>query len=173
MAVGFGAHSIQGRSTACDDSPGATKLGSYVTSAGVETKEPQALVRLINNSGGALVKNQVVLVEYTGLGTTNPGVITVAAKTPNYFAVVATEAVAASAFSWFVFQGYVDALVEGTTDVAVGDFLKLVAGTSSTGFIKDGTAKTTKSFAIAHAAQATDSAVAAKVYLFGETADPD
>lgn len=173
MAVGFSGYGYPSRSTGCDDAPGATRLAYYTTSAGVETKEPQAQVRLINNSGGALVKNQVVLVEYTGLGTTNPGVITVAAKTPNYYAVVATEAVAASAFSWFVFQGYVDALVEGTTDVAAGDFLGLTAATSTTGFLKDSASKTTKSFAIAHAAQTTNSNVAAKVFLIGEAADPD
>ena len=103
--IGFPNPGYPSRSTGCDDTPGSFRMGYYSSSTGVETKEPQLLVRLINNTGGALVKSQVVLVEYTGLGTTNPGVITVATKTPPYYAVVATEAVAAGAFSWFVCQG--------------------------------------------------------------------
>ena len=63
-----------------------------------------------------------------------------------------------------------DALVEGTTDVAAGDFLKIAQATSTTGYLKDGTSKTTSSHAIAHAAQTANSNVAAKVYLIGEPA---
>lgn len=168
--LGFLAHSYASRSTGCDDTPGALRMAYYSSSTGVETKEPQLQIRLINNTGGALVKSQVMLVEFTGLATTNYGVITVATKTPPYYAVVATEAVAIGAFSWFVIQGYCDALVQGTTAVAAGDFLKIAQATSTTGYLKDGTSKTTSSHAIAHAAQATASNVAAKVCLLGEPA---
>lgn len=153
---------------------GAKRIVEYADSNGVGTGEYREEVFLYNNTGGATVVGQCGLLEYTGLGTTNPQIVALAAKTAIYYhLVVAMEAVAAAGGVWCAVQGPADILVEGTTDVAVGDFLKAVAGTSTTALIKDGTTKTEDSYAIAHAAQAANSAVLTKCYLIGEKAEPD
>jgi hypothetical protein len=147
---------------------------SYTDSNGVETGELREEIFLYNNTGGATAMGQVGLIEYTGLSTTNPQLIILAAKTAIYYHIAAAmEVVAAAAGVWCALMGPADILVEGTTDVAVGDFLKAVAGTSTVALIKDGTTKTEDSYAIAHAAQAANSAVLTKCYLLGEEAEPD
>lgn len=166
---------IEPRSTLSDSTQlGVKKLGSYTTSAGVETGELREEIYLYNATAAAIVVGQCVLIEYTGLPGTNPQAIALAAKTAIYYHLaVALEAIADLGKGWFAITGPVDALVEGTTDVAIGDFLKVTAGTSSTGLIKDGTTKTEDSYAIAHAAQAANSNVLTKVWLIGDEAEPD
>lgn len=82
---------------------------------------------------------------------------------------VATAAAAAAAWDWFVIQGNCTCLVEGTTDVAAGDILKPVA--SQIYLVQDhATVATVSGIAIAHAAQAANSAVASAIFLIGNPA---
>lgn len=171
--IGFSGYNIQGRSTLADDTPGALRMCSYVTSAGVETKEPQLQVRLFNDTGSAMVVGQVYVTNFDGDEEKNPKVAVISALSAGdeRWVVVATATTADQAWGWFVIKGYVDALVEGTTDVAVDDYLKTTAATSTTGLIKDqavGSGRTTKTAAIACAAQTANSNVATKIYLIGD-----
>jgi hypothetical protein len=168
-------HGIQGRSTLAEDTPGAIRYGEYVSSAGVNTHEPQVMVRLFNDTAAACVKSAIYMVDYDGDEEENPKVIAIAADAAGggRWVVVATEATADQAWGWFVIFGYVDALVEGTGDVAKDDYLKTTAATSTTGFVVDGTARTVDSFAMATEAQADAGEIAIKVYLLGQRADVD
>ncbi len=164
---------VIGRSTVALDSPGQIRYGSYVNSSGVETNEAFRMVRLFNDTGGATIKNAVYMVGFDGDLTQNPKIETCAAVTVDRQLVVATEAYADQTWGWYVFAGVYDVMVEGTTDVAVGDYLKLVAATDADALIKDGTSRTADSVAIACAAQAANSAVATKCFLFGDRCDID
>jgi hypothetical protein len=163
---------FQARDTIGSNTPGKMSYSEYVSSAGVNTGEPQYRKRVFNNTGGALVTGAVYMVAYGAAGK-NPQIIACAAVTANCYVCVATEAAADQTWTDVVMEGVVDAMVEGTTDVAAADFLKIVAATDADAFIKDGTTKTTDSFAIALAAQAANSAVLTKVWLTGEIGDID
>lgn len=167
-------HGIMGRSTLASDTPAQVKYGCYIDpTTGVETNEGNRMVRLYNNTGAATVQGGVYQVTWGATEATLVQVIAGAATTVDVEMVVAEGVVAIGAWGWFFWGGMCPALVEGTTDVSVADFLKFVTGTSSNGFIKDGTARTGKSFAIAYAAQAANSAVLTKVFLLGGRADAD
>jgi len=131
-------------------------------------------LRVYNGTGGALTQYAMYTLSFDGDEETNPKLIAnvSGASTGLYYAyrVVATEAAAAAAYTDVVVWGWYTCLVEGTTDVAKDDFLKIDTSVSTTAPIKDGTTKTTGSVAIAAEAQATNSAVAARVFLLGERA---
>lgn len=170
----FGYHSgVIPRCSVAADAPGSVRTVSYVDSNGAETGDVCKQIRLYNATGGALTANATYMVDFDGDEETNPKVIACAAVTVDVHVVVAAAATAAASWGWFTYAGYCDALVEGTTDVAKDDYLKIVAATSATSFIKDGTSRTADSGAIACAAQAANSSVATKVFLFGDRFDID
>lgn len=127
----------------------------------------QLQVFLYNATGGALTQYATYMVDYDGDEETNPKVIAAATATPPRDIVVAQEATATASWGWFACVGYTQCGVEGTTDVAKDDYLKLTSGTSAVAFIKDGSSYTTSSHAIATEAQTTNSVVNIKVYLLG------
>jgi hypothetical protein len=148
------------RDSLSEDTPGAVRVvrnsdGTY-----------QSQIRLYNGTGGAMVAGRVYVLSYDGDEETNPKCGTPATLAIYQHVVVAINATASATWDWFAIQGYVDALVEGTTDVAKDDFLEVL--NTETSFKKDGAAKTVNSPAIACAAQAADSSVLTRVYLFGE-----
>jgi hypothetical protein len=131
---------------------------------------PFQLVKLYNGTGGALVANRPYLITFAGTSTTvqNPQVTALAAQAGvQNHVVIAHEAVGIGEWGFFCYQGYHDCGIEGTTDVAAGDYLLVSDGVSTTGLVKDGTSRTQQSCAIACEAQATNSVVDKRVYLFG------
>lgn len=132
---------------------------------------------LYNGSGGAHARGTVHKVVYDGDEETNPKVVA-CTNTANLYQEVAVayeaagggSSIADATFGWYVVQGYVEAFVEGTTDVAKDDFLQVAVGTDADAFIGNTSARTTGSFGIACEAQAANSAVLTDIYLFGERA---
>lgn len=146
------------------DNPAAVKEVEYNSSG-----ETGWAIRLFKPTGAALVKGAVVKIAYSGQASGDPQVATVTSGAAAFDrVVVAAEAVSSGTFGWFFFAGVCDAMVDGTTDVTLGDYLKMVAGTDNDAFIKDGTALTINSCAVAMAAQASDANVLTKVRLLGE-----
>lgn len=128
-------------------------------------------VRLYNGTGGATVVGRVYRIAFDGDEETNPkaaACVTLASVYQNV--VVALEVTADATWGWFAIQGYCQAFVEGTTDVAKDDFLTVNDATDADAFIGDTTTRTVNSFAIACEAQADNSAVLKRVYLFGDRA---
>ena len=147
--------------TLSNDAPGQT-LVRY-NSDGTAFK----VVRACNNTGSACVSGQPYLLRYDGDEETNPGVIDPAtATTAINYVVFATAATANGAFGWFTCFGYMDVLIDGTTNVAKDDYLEVVNG--GTSLIKDAAALSLNSCAIACAAQETDAAVITRVFVLGE-----
>jgi len=135
-----------------------------------DNQTPFQLCRVYNGTGGALTANRPYLLTFAGTSTTveNPRVTALAAQAGvQNHVVIAHEAIPDASWGWVCYQGYHDCGIEGTTDVAAGDFLKVDAATSTAGLIKDGTSRTQQSCAIACEAQADNSVVAKRVYLFG------
>lgn len=134
---------------------------------------PYQVAKVYNGTGSALVANRPYLVTYAGSSVTveNPRVTALAAVAGPYQVVIAEEAIPNGEWGWVCFQGYHDCGVEGTTDVAAGDFLKVAAGTSTSGLVKDGTSRTVESVAIACAAQASNAVVDKRVFLLGDLAN--
>jgi hypothetical protein len=154
------------RDTLSTDIPCAVRI--EVDSAGLRRTE----IRLYNAYASAIPIGHPCLVRYDGDEETNPFVVSGAAASGTTVIerfCTPQKAVAASSWGWFTIGGYCQALVEGTTDVAKDDYLKLVIATTS-GLIKDtGTQPgTANSVAIARAAQATNSAVLTDVFLIDE-----
>jgi hypothetical protein len=131
---------------------------------------PFQLCKVYNGTGGALTANRPYLLTFAGTSTTaeNPRVLALAAQAgvQNHI-VIAHEAIPDASWGWVCYQGYHDCGIEGTTDVSAGDYLLVSAGVSTTGLVKDGTSRTQQSCAIACEAQATNSVVDKRVYLFG------
>lgn len=171
MALGNPIDTLQGVDPSFD-TPEAIKFIPYVDSNGVADGTGGFAVRLYNG-GSALTNKATYMVDFDGDEETNPKITACVATTVDVTVVVAASAVAASSWGWFFFKGYCDVLVEGTTDVAKDDYLKLLTGTTATALLKDGTSRTTDSIAIACAAQASNSEVSTKVYLFGDKVDID
>ena len=153
------------RSSGAADCPGAIRtMGDASGNYGKQ-------IRLYKPSGAALTVSQVLRVSYVG---TSPGVLPAIAAVASGTAtfdrlVVAVNATVSGTFDWFWIEGFCPILVEGTTDVAAGDFLKSVAGTSTTALIKDSsTTRSANSFAVAMAAQTANSEVAVLCYLIGD-----
>lgn len=123
-----------------------------------------------NGTGGALTAGRPYLLTF---GSALATILKVAVPTTNAEicnqGVIALEATANATWGWFAIAGVVKslALVDGTTDVAAGDHLEVTNGLA-TALQKDGTALSSKSFAVALAAQAADSAVATDILLIGK-----
>lgn len=158
------------RDSDANDTSLAFREQHYIDSSGNRTGKVAMWTRLYNNTGGVLTLNAVYMLNYSGNPATSPQVIAAATSTPTRMLVIAKEAVAIASWGWFAYAGWTDALVDGTTDVAIGDFLKLTSGTSATAFIKDGTTITAASHAIAGAASTLDSANTTLIELLGEKA---
>ena len=119
-------------------------------------------VRLYNATGAAMVTGRVYRVAFDGDEETNPSAVACVTLANVYQnVVVAMSDVAITSWGWFAIQGYCQAFVEGTTDVAKDDFLTVNDATDDDAFIDDTTARTINSFAIACEAQAANSAVLA------------
>ncbi len=133
---------------------------------------PQQVIRLYNATGVALTVGAPYVYRVDGDEETNPKAITPAASTTGTvsleYVVIATEATAAAAFGWFAIHGYANVLVDGNTDVAKDDFLELLGAATPGSLLKDGTAQTANSVAIACVAQAANSAVLTRCWLLGD-----
>lgn len=129
--------------------------------------------RLYNATGAALVAGKCYIEAYDGDEETNPFVVVLDSVSTNQRRLcVALEAVAIAAWGWFAIEGICNAYVVGTTDVAKDDYLK--GPTSFTGdlafsLIKDGTAETINSVAIATIANTVDTTgTLIRVFLLGK-----
>lgn len=121
-----------------------------------------------NATGGALTANGCYVLSYDGDEENNPKVIVAAATaTVQRFLCVATAATATADYGWVVVEGYYSVRCDGTTDIAKDDFLKLAPGTDADALIKDGTAETISSVAIAREAFATDANGNVLCYILG------
>lgn len=139
--------------------------------AGTEsTEQMQYLaVRLYNGTGSALVTGRPYAVEATGAEATQWQAITPAALAVYQHVVIALEDTAAASFGWFAIQGFVDALVESTTDIADLDYLDVTPGTSAVAMIKDNsTVRSTASVARACEARTANDVGMIRVQLLGD-----
>lgn len=110
---------------------------------------------------------QPLVLSFTGVPTTNPSAVAPATSAIYQLVVFPTAAQGSTAgFQWCQFRGDASVLVDGTTDVAISDFLKVA--NAGVALIKDATSKGTTSIAIAQAARTTNSAGLLAVYLLGE-----
>ncbi len=160
-----------GQDTSGDNPLQAVWKTNKLNAAGTESTENMQYleVRLYNGVGSALVTGRPYAVEATGAEATQWQVITPAALAVYQYVVVAMEDVPAASFGRFAVQGFVDAMVDGTTDVADLDYLDVTPGTSAVAFIKDhSTARSTASVARACEARTTDSAGLARIQLIGD-----
>lgn len=149
---------IPKRDSDANDTPLETRVVHYTDSSGVVSGKRRKEVKMYNGTGAPIVKGTVLLVHYTGLPATSPQVVVTATNTPTREVVVAVESVATAAWGWFCMGGWVDAYVNGTTDVAIGDLLKITQATSAIGFIKDSsTTYSTGTIAVAGAVSTLDS----------------
>jgi len=130
-------------------------------------------VWLNNASGGATVVGRCYVETFDGDEETNPkAVVLDSVATNQRRLLVARQAIASGGFGWFATFGITDAFVVGTTDVAKDDYLK--PPTSFTGdlafsLIKDGTAETINSVAIATIANTVDTVgTLCRVFLLGK-----
>lgn len=113
------------------------------------------------------VQGEVLVKSFDGDEETNPKAVEAATATFQQKVVVASEDQGSTAgFQWCAVEGEIQALVDGTTDVAKDDFLEVINGAD--GLTKDGTSRTTVSVAIAREAQATNADTLTNVYLIGE-----
>ena len=129
-------------------------------------------ITLFNDRATAIDKGEIVLIGYDPDGTNGllqgMQALDVATSTFVVFTAVALESVAVDAIGYFQVSGYcADADVDGTTDVAKGDFLEVINGAD--GMIKAGTSRTLGSCAIALEAVTADADTSAEVYLIGES----
>ena len=112
------------------------------------------------------LKGEVYVVTHDGDEETTPKLVTAATLAVyQEYAVVLADQGATAGYAWVQTKGHAYALVEGTTDVAKDDYLELLNTEKSAK--KDATARSTNSFAIACAAQASNSAVLTEVELLG------
>lgn len=129
-------------------------------------EEGKTYISAHNGTGAALVPGKVYVLTY---GSVEKREVAVGNPATSTFAVMTGVAVAATPngeIGWIQVGGICEAYVEGTTDVAAGDFLEVLNGEND--FKKDGTARSTVSAAVAVDAQATDSAVLVTVNLINE-----
>jgi hypothetical protein len=121
------------RDTLSTDRPNQIRIER--DSNGLARKE----IRLYNAYASTIPVGHPCLVRYDGDEETNPFVVSGASASGTAILEIFCTpqvAVPASSWGWFTIEGYCQALVEGTTDVAKDDFLKLVIATTS-GVIKD------------------------------------
>lgn len=130
----------------------------------------------VYNAAATTVAKQWFEIAFDGDEETNPKIVAIASGATSgtatgvvKYVCVATEAVATGNWTWVVVQGYYSSFVEGATDVAKDDYVKFDSSVSVLAPIKDGTARTVGSVAIACEAQTTaGNATAALVYILGE-----
>lgn len=114
------------------------------------------------------LKGEVYVVTYDGDEETCPQLVAAATLAVyQEYAVVLANQGATAGVAKVQTKGHAYMLVEGTTDVAKDDYLELLNTEKSAK--KDATARSVNSFAIACAAQATNSAVLTEVELLGAT----
>ena len=128
-------------------------------------------VTLFNDRAVAIDKGEIVLIGYDPDGsaglTQGMQALDIATSSFVIYTAVALEAVAVDEIGYFQVSGFcADADVDGTTDVAKGDFLEVLNGAD--GMIKAGTTRTLGSCAIALEAVVADADTSAEVYLIGE-----
>lgn len=119
-----------------------------------------------NATGSTIAAGDVLVLTYGYASGTEVNASIPATSSVYQQIVVAIEAIASTAIGRFQKSGYCEAYVEGTTDVAAGDFLEVLNGENE--FKKDGAARTVYSVARAVDAQALNSNVKVTVFLFGE-----
>jgi len=120
-----------------------------------------------NATGSTIALGDVLVLTYGYASGTEVNASTPATNTALFqYVVVAIEAIAAAAIGRFQMSGYCEAYVEGTTDVAAGDFLEAL--NTKNEFYKDGASRTVNSVARAVDAQAANSNVLVTVFLLGE-----
>lgn len=120
------------------------------------------------NGGSALTAGAIYRVSWSGAATTtkNPQVAAPAtAHRADQDLVVAIAATAASVWGWFAYQGHVDARVDGTVDLAAGDFLR--SDGTNTYLVSDGTTRSPQSVGMVCEAYTTNSVASKRVLLFG------
>lgn len=163
------------RTTGASDALGQKKFGSYISSAGVETGEPQTLTRLYNDSGGATIDGGVYAVAYSGDESKWLRVIDVAAVAYDQEYAVSIGVIGDGEAGWFCTAGFCDALVDGdSVNVADGDYLRMVAATNADAFVAEATATTFTTDTIAVACGAnTGTEAKVKVLLLGGPHDND
>ena len=168
------APTVIARQTAASASLGAIKYATYVDSNGVDTGEPQVLMRVFNNTGGALLQGGVYAITFSGTEASWLQIIAVAASAFDQEVCVATEAAANQTATWVVISGFCNALVDGgTNDVTDGDWLKLVAATNADAFVQDhATTRSTDTMARACGTN-TGTEALTKVLLIGGAHDVD
>lgn len=114
------------------------------------------------------LKGEVYVVTYDGDEETCPQLVAAATLAVyQEYAVVLANQGATAGVAKVQTKGHAFVLVEGTTDVAKDDYLELLNTEKSAK--KDATARSVNSFAIACAAQASNSAVLTEVELLGAT----
>lgn len=112
------------------------------------------------------LKGEVYVVTYDGDEETCPKLVAAATNASNQeYAVVLADQGSTAGVAKVQVKGHAYVLVEGTTDVAKDDYLELLNTEKSAK--KDGTARTVNSFAIACAAQTSNSAVLTECELLG------
>lgn len=114
------------------------------------------------------LRGEIYVVTYDGDEETNPKLVTAATLAVyQEYAVILADQGTIAGFAWVQTKGHTYALVEGTTDVAKDDFLKV---TNTLKYcVKDATTRSTGSFAISCAAQTANSSVLTEVELIGGT----
>ena len=131
--------------------------------AGQETVQGKTKFQFLSVPAST-VKGEILVKSFDG---DNPVAVAAATATFRQVVVVATVDQGATAgFQWCVVEGECEALVDGTADVAKGDFLEVLNGDD--GLTLDGAGRTARSVAVAEEAQATDADTLTSVYLIGE-----
>jgi hypothetical protein len=155
--------------------PGHVRRRTFLDDEGYERS--QMVKWLYNDTGSAATLGRPYRILYTGAGEKPLKIQALSASpvdTPEEIC-VAIEAVANNSWGYYAVEGWVEALVEGTTDCTAGDYLSadtnIVAGGA---FKEDTTTRTKNSFAMYM--DPTDettngSATLRLIRLFGEHAE--
>jgi hypothetical protein len=132
-----------------------------------------------NNDAAAVAVGKVYELQVSGTTGVNPQIKKFVDGTTTIYrtGVIATKAYADQTWGWYAIQGEVPfALVDGNTDVAAGDCLKIDTNDANGGvsvMVKDTgawTSKTNQTIAVALAASTANSANTTRVYLLGQEA---
>lgn len=141
-----------------------TAPGVLVQIVDAGTARTKTFLSAYNRVGAAVKQGQVATINYvTTYGT---AAIANATKTFPVRTGVFMYRQAADDLCWLQIGGKAKALVDGTTDVAAGDSLEVL--NTGTAFVKDTTARSALSGAIALEAQAANEAVLVDVELIPE-----
>lgn len=164
--IGIDGHLAFQRDTLSETHPAATRV--MRDSNGLYRKE----IWLYNAYASAIPAGQPCLIRYDGDEETNPFVVSGAAASGAVAVerlVVASASIAATSWGWFVYEGYCEALIEGTTDVAKDHLLRFTVQ-KPTGLCRDGTAAVplVSTCAVAREAQTNATATLADVYIINK-----